>query len=729
MPPRALGAVPGLDLAGQAWPVGASGFALRAEPTDDDPWTLAGRRLLAAGGARSGLQELWCHPFRLVRDASLAIDGAVPGLVWLDTCPDRVERVLEAGEFTAAERWATALEAAVFDWEVEAEGAAIEIEWVTDFRRMWPYPAGALGPVELKFGASAGQEQRDRLLVGPRSGEALALVLVTGGAVRRVDDASAGGIPGLRIRVVGRDRLRVVVIAGVDAADLERAIRVVARGGLEALGQERLRHAERIRVQQVAIEAPSADLERGFEWAKLRLDSFVAETPGVGRSLLAGYARSRPGWGDGRPGYAWYFGRDACWTAFASLAAGDREAARDVLRFLSRTEDVSGKVLHEYSTSGLVHYDAADSTPLYLLLAGRYAAWTGDLEYLERYWPAIEAAYRFALETDRDGDGLIENHRVGHGWIEHGPLGGARVTLYLAACWVAALEALAPAARALGHATLADELGERGVRARQSVADRFVVGGEYALGLMADGRPQLHRTAMLAVPILLGLVRPEQVSAWYDDIAGDRFTAPWGVRMIGTDDPLFDPAGYHQGAIWPLYTGWVSLAEWRGRRYGAALAHLMANAGLAFERARGAFDEVLHGLERKAAGICPDQAWSAAMVVSPVVEGMWGVVPDAIGRSVSLAPHLPDGWGEMTLRRLRVGGTLLDCRLRRRGGALVLNLAVVTGPPIRVNCVLRGDRPGRLLLDDDPLGGPGGAAGFELRSEAELRLEPHDTSG
>ena len=166
--------------------------------------------------------------------------------------------------------------------------------------------------------------------------------------------------------------------------------------------------------------SPDEALNTAFEWAKVRLDSFFVDTPGVGRSLAAGYAAARPGWGDGRPGYALYFGRDACWSALALLAAGDFAGARLVLRFLGDTQDVSGKVIHEYTTSGLAHYDAADSTPLYLLLAGRYAAWSGDLAFLEGQWRRLEQAYRFCLETDADGDGLIENTRVGHGWIEIG---------------------------------------------------------------------------------------------------------------------------------------------------------------------------------------------------------------------------------------------------------------------------------------------------------------------
>src|SRR5229473_1803519 len=192
---------------------------------------------------------------------------------------------------------------------------------------------------------------------------------------------------------------------------------------------------------------------------------------------------TRQAWGDGRPGYAWYFGRDACWTALAALAAGDFSLARLALGHLGDTQDVTGKVIHELTTSGLAHYDAADSTPLFLLLAGRYVAWTGDLPFLEERWPELERAYAFCLTTDRDRDGLIENAGVGHGWLEMGPLAGAKTSLYLASVWLAALESLAPVAQALGKESLAAELTERATRARAAVATRFLVDGGVALGI------------------------------------------------------------------------------------------------------------------------------------------------------------------------------------------------------------------------------------------------------
>ena len=78
-----------------------------------------------------------------------------------------------------------------------------------------------------------------------------------------------------------------------------------------------------------------------------------------------------------------------------------------MLRFLGGAQDVTGKVPHEVTTSGLAHYDAADSTPLYLLLAGRYASWTGDLAFLE-----ADAQVAALLVEYAESFGVLEGHGV-----------------------------------------------------------------------------------------------------------------------------------------------------------------------------------------------------------------------------------------------------------------------------------------------------------------------------
>jgi glycogen debranching enzyme len=469
------------------------------------------------------------------------------------------------------------------------------------------------------------------------------------------------------------------------------------------------------------------------EWAKRRLDAFLVDAPGVGRSLVAGYAPSSAGWGDGRPGYAWFFGRDACWSLFGLLASGEFSVARQVLRFLGDRQDVTGKVLHEATTSGQFHYDAADSTPLFLLLVARYLAWTGDTDFVRVIWPHVERAYAFCCATDRDGDGLIENSGVGHGWIESGPLGGAHLTLYLAAVWRAALEALARAAETLGERRLAADCWARAARAGAAIEQDFFdeARGGYALDQRRDGTRTWTPTALTAVAVLLGAADPVRARPFLDALGGETFSARWGVRLLPTTDPLFHPAGYHSGTVWPLFTGWAALAEFRAGLAAAGLRHLMANARLAFARQGGAFDEALHGLEERAAGVCPDQAWSAAMVIAPLVEGLLGVEPDAPGERLAIIPQLPDDVEWIEIGGLRCGETVYDVRVRRRASTLGIAVRRTLGPALWLTVGSRfASLPQSVEVDGEAVkpevtawgGAVRCAVGFEASGEHEVRF-------
>jgi glycogen debranching enzyme len=306
----------------------------------------------------------------------------------------------------------------------------------------------------------------------------------------------------------------------------------------------------------------------------------------------------------------------------ACLAAGQHESVREVLEFLGRHQDVTGKVLHECTTSGVVHYDAADSSPLYLLLAARYLAATGDVETLRREWPRVRSAYEFCLSTDWDGDGLIENANVGHGWVEFGRLGGHHVSLYLAGVWVAALAELEVAARTLGELDLADELAYRAAAASASLELSFFdpLEARYANGRLPDGTLDMAETIMTAVPLALGAVRTERCERWLDRVATQEFTAPWGVLLVPRSDPEYDPEGYHAGSAWPLYSGWVSLAEFRAGRTEAACRHWEAVLRLCRVGTLGAWPEASHGDEARPIGVTPDQAWSTAAALFPLLE-------------------------------------------------------------------------------------------------------------
>ncbi|NIR42750.1 MAG: hypothetical protein GWN99_02645 [Gemmatimonadetes bacterium] len=604
---------------GDAFETDEGELALERAASDVE-FTLAGARALLAGSERSGPEEVWFHPFRAVSRWRLqGRDRNDVVATWFRIEPGVITRKMTVDGRGLVERTTVAPSQPALLLELAPTDGAVRVAWSTegDLRPMWPYPPEATGRLSYRLADGAVGVQAE-------TGEWLGLRIDPAPAELRVVDASDSGRSRVRLEAELEisGPVRFLLLASTRAEELP-----ASRAAAAAWRAERL---EARRLQREARAGPvkgDPEVAAALEWAKWRLSTYRVTVPGVGTSLVAGYGRSGPGaFGDGRPGYGWYFGRDACWTALACLAVGQADAVREVLEFLGRHQDLTGQIPHECTTSGVVHYDAADSTPLYLLLAARYLLATGDRETLDREWPRIVKAYRFCLTTDSDGDGLIENTGVGHGWIEFGRLGGHHVSLYLAGVWTAALSELETAARSLGHAELAGEIAYRAAAARASLELSFFdpIAGRYAHGRRADGSLNTAETAMTAVPLLLGAVRAERCESWLDRVASDDFTAPWGVRLLPRSDPDYRPDAYHGGSIWPLFTGWVSLAEARAARAESAGRHAEGLAGLYRIHSLGAWPEVLHGDEPRSIGVTADQAWSTALTILALVESGWG---------------------------------------------------------------------------------------------------------
>jgi hypothetical protein len=118
--------------------------------------------------------------------------------------------------------------------------------------------------------------------------------------------------------------------------------------------------------------------------------------------------------------------------------------------------------------------------------------------------------------------------------------------------------------------------------------------------------------------------------------------------------------------VWPLFTGWASVGEYRYHRDLDAYLNLRANALLALDGSLGHFTEVLNGsYYEPLATSTPQQIWSAAMVVSPILRGLFGLETNATAGEVTLKPHVPADWPTFTIANLDVGSTALAVRFRK----------------------------------------------------------------
>jgi hypothetical protein len=197
----------------------------------------------------------------------------------------------------------------------------------------------------------------------------------------------------------------------------------------------------------------------------------------------------------------------------------------------------------------------------------------------------------------------------------------------------------------------------------------------FALALDEDGNRVEELSVLATVPLWFDLLDAEKVNPMLDHLADADHATDWGMRIISSQSRHYGPAGYHFGSVWPLFTGWASVGEYRYHRAAAGYANLQANALLALEGPLGHVTEVLSGATHtELPTSSPHQIWSAAMVVSPLLRGLLGLEQNASANRLVLAPHLPATWDWFEIRQLRVGGAMVEIALRRSEDEILLQI-------------------------------------------------------
>jgi hypothetical protein len=182
------------------------------------------------------------------------------------------------------------------------------------------------------------------------------------------------------------------------------------------------------------------------------------------------------------------------------------------------------------------------------------------------------------------------------------------------------------------------------------------------------------------VPMWFGLPSETDSVSTIGQLADFDQQTDWGMRIISNHSPLFSGGGYHYGSVWPLFTGWASVAEYRYHQTFPAYANLRANALLALDGSLGHVTEVLSGdYYQPLSTSSPHQIWSAAMLVSPVLRGMLGLETDAIHRSVRLTPHVPADWTRFSIGNVRLGKNTVLLNYRKTDEGVVLETGLTSG--------------------------------------------------
>jgi glycogen debranching enzyme len=430
----------------------------------------------------------------------------------------------------------------------------------------------------------------------------------------------------------------------------------------------------------VSLELPDAALQEAYDWARISTVQGVVNNPYLGTGLVAGYRTSGV---SQRPGFAWFFGRDSEWTSFALNAEGDFATSRAALDFISKFQREDGKVPHEISQSASLvpwfkdfpyPWASADATPLFIIAVNDYAVQSGDTAFVREKWDNLWRAYKF-LRSTYDSNGLAQNMGIGHGWVEGGPLLPVKNEYYQAGLGVEALHSLSNLARMAGKDDVSKQLAAEFEKSR-TVLDRAFWSSEskhYAFALNQNSQRVDELSVLTTVPMWFGLAEPNNADQTISKLAAEDHQTDWGMRIISNHSKVYDGSGYHYGAVWPLFTGWASVGEYRYHRAFPAYENLRANALLGYDGALGHSTEVLSGdYYQSFATSSPHQIWSSAMVISPILRGLFGLQIDAEKHQVTLMPHIPADWTSFTMDNVRVGETRLDLRYNKTADTLTL---------------------------------------------------------
>lgn len=312
---------------------------------------------------------------------------------------------------------------------------------------------------------------------------------------------------------------------------------------------------------------------------------------------------------------------------------------------------------------------------------------SGDTQFLQTHREAVEKAWHFETAHDTDGDGIYDNSQ-GTGWVEDWrnhvmP----HQEIYLALFDQQASEAMVQLAEWLGDKTMAAEAAQRAKQLKEKIETEYYDPStqSYAFSRNADGTTDRAATLYPTVAWWGAGQGLAHAGASFRRWASHDFSTDWGTRDVAESDPLYDPISYHMGSVWPLFTGWTAMAEYKTGRTLAGFAHLMQNADQTTTQDLGGVTELLSGAYFQPFGRSTShQLWSSAMVVVPSLRGLFGIEVDGKAGIVQLSPRLPADWNEAHVDRLHVGSSICSLDYIREGAVLKVRSRTLEGTPVKL---------------------------------------------
>jgi hypothetical protein len=317
-----------------------------------------------------------------------------------------------------------------------------------------------------------------------------------------------------------------------------------------------------------------------------------------------------------------------------------------------------------------------------------YVRTSGDTDFLRSSWPSVKQAYNWCAGKDSDGDGLMDLKGAGLGALEFGSLVGIYADVYTCGVWVQAIKDMAMMAAIVDDADM-KRRGETDLaRASAAFETKFWMEkeGYYTYGATEKGEQVREKTPWSGVALMFGVTRPDRAAATIRALSGADVCTDWGVRSLARSSPLFEPANYNYGAVWPFIGSFFNTAQFRFGSPVAAYTVLRSTLLHAFDDGLGLMPEVYSGeLNLKLGEAYHHQGFSTTGYLLPFLRGLLGLEVDALRNTITLRPRLPAHWREVRLRNVRAGATSCDLGITQTDTSIAVSVEAVTGDP----CTLR----------------------------------------
>ena len=389
---------------------------------------------------------------------------------------------------------------------------------------------------------------------------------------------------------------------------------------------------------------------KAFEKAKTGMEYLKAEYDELGPGICAGLPR-----------FPNYWARDTGWSLKGYLSLGDYEFVLSVLEnFLKhqarRTTKttIKGELPMIISGKAFLHnttYGSADSTFLFPWSIREYVYSTGNISYLKKRWKNIVDLINCGFSKDVDGDGLIEHGFTGVAeklpiqdstWMDH--IDRRKSANDVQALFYESLHIGIDLAKIMDDKIHLKRWEKGALNLKQKIESEYWDNKEgfYFDTIRRNGTKDASIRPNALVMLLTGVtdVRSHAESV-LRRIEKSDVTTPWGVRTLSSLDPKYHPSLYHDGAVWPLVTGWAATVETKYGRKEQALYYIESMAERILSE-NGMFAETYRGDRPEPFNSCILQAWSVAMYVYAVRELFLGMHINLVDNQIIFDPQVPD---------------------------------------------------------------------------------------